>query len=155
MRCVFCDFSDTNVKDSRPSEEGNFIRRRRQCPSCGGRFKTTERVEFRAIKVIKKNGMVRDFDSNKLLKSITVAARKRNISNEAIDKIVHNIIAKIDQYGEGEIYSKTIGELVMLELAKIDHVAYIRYASVYKDFSKPSDFANFIKQLTDEEKKYA
>jgi transcriptional repressor NrdR len=144
MRCPFCSFADTQVKDSRPLEEGGSIKRRRLCPSCGGRFTTFERFELREINVIKRNGVTRPFDSTKLFRSIEVASRKRPIKTEQIEEMVSRIIKKMEKYGEGEIETKIIGELVLEELFNLDHVAYVRYASVYKDFTKASDFRNFI-----------
>jgi len=147
MKCPFCLFLDTQVKDSRPSEDGLYIKRRRQCPSCGGRFTTFERIEHREVKIVKKNGEVRPFDINKLTRSIEVACRKRPVKVEQIEKMVGEIIKKIDKFGEGEVESRIVGELLMEELAKVDEVAYVRYASVYKDFSKSADFGNFIAKI--------
>jgi transcriptional repressor NrdR len=147
MKCPFCSFADSLVKDSRPSEDGGTIKRRRQCPSCGARFTTLERVELRELKVIKRNGDIKLFDVNKIVKSINVATRKRPINHEQVDDIVSKILMKLEKYGEGEVQSKIIGELIMEELSKIDEVAYVRYASVYKDFSKASDFGNFIAKI--------
>lgn len=147
MKCPFCDLKDTQVKDSRPSEDNLLIRRRRFCPSCGGKFKTVERVESKELKVVKRNGQKRDFDPQKLSNSISVATRKRKVSAEDIELIVNSIIKKLEQFGEGEIETKILGEMVMQKLAEIDPVAYIRYASVYKDFSTPKDFAKFIDKL--------
>jgi transcriptional repressor NrdR len=147
MRCPFCDFSDTQVKDSRPTDDGGSIKRRRQCPSCGARFTTFERTESREIKVKKRNGEIRLFDMNKLTRSIEIAIRKRPINTDKLDKITSIIMKKLDRYGEGEVESKVIGQLVMEELAKLDAVACVRYASVYKDFSDSADFAKFIENL--------
>lgn len=147
MKCPFCDLNDTQVKDSRPSLDNLSIRRRRFCPSCGGKFKTMERIETKELRVLKKNGEKRDFDPNKLINSIEVATRKRKLPAEAIETIVNSIIKKLDQYGEGEIETKILGEMVMQKLAELDHVAYIRYASVYKDFADSSDFAKCIEKL--------
>lgn len=150
MKCPFCDFLDTQVKDSRPSEDGSLIKRRRLCVKCGGRFTTFERQETRELKIIKRNGECRPFDSNKLLRSLEVATRKRPIKPEDLEKIVSEIIKKLDQFGEGEVESKIVGQLVMDELAKYDQVAYVRYASVYKDFSKASDFGKLIAEIANE-----
>ena len=147
MKCPFCSFSDTQVKDSRPLEDGVSIKRRRLCPNCGGRFTTFERFELRELRVIKRNGETRLFDSTKLFRSIEVASRKRPITTEQIEEVVSRIIKKMEKYGEGEIESKIIGELIMDELSKLDQVTYVRYASVYKDFSKASDFGNFIAKI--------
>lgn len=148
MKCPFCDLKDTQVKDSRPSEDNILIRRRRYCPSCGGKFKTVERVEAKDLKVIKRDGKKRDFDPQKLANSISVAARKRNVSQNDVETIVNSIIKKLEQFGEGEIETKMLGEMVMQRLAAVDPVAYIRYSSVYKDFSSPKDFAKFIENLS-------
>lgn len=147
MKCPFCDLRDTQVKDSRPSEDNMSIRRRRYCPSCGGRFKTIERAELQEIKVIKKSGDVRDFDPQKLYNSINVAARKRDVSADQVEIIVNSIISKLDRFGEGEIETKILGEMVMQKLMEVDPVSYIRYASVYKDFASAEDFARFIADL--------
>jgi transcriptional repressor NrdR len=144
MKCPFCDFLDTQVKDSRPSDDGLVIKRRRQCPSCGARFTTHERTELRELKIIKKNGEKRPFDDTKILRSISVATRKRPVKAEQADAILSEVIKKLERYGEGEVETRVIGQLVMDELAKIDEVAYVRYASVYKDFANAGDFGNFI-----------
>lgn len=150
MKCPFCDFIDTQVKDSRPSEDGSLIKRRRLCVKCGARFTTFERIEIRELKVIKRNGEKRPFDSSKLLRSLEVATRKRPVAHEELDKIVSSIIKKLEKYGEGEIESSIVGQLVMDELAKVDEVSYVRYASVYKDFSKASDFGKLIAEISND-----
>ena len=147
MKCPFCDFADTQVKDSRPSDDGIAIKRRRQCLSCGARFTTQERLELRELKIVKKDGEIRPFDTSKMVRSIEVATRKRPVTSEQIEMIVSRILKKLEKFGEGEIESKVVGELVMEELAKIDDVAYVRYASVYKDFSKAADFGKFIQGI--------
>ncbi|AIF81098.1 hypothetical protein I862_02675 [endosymbiont of Acanthamoeba sp. UWC8] len=147
MKCPFCGFLDSQVKDSRPSEDGLTIKRRRFCPDCGGRFTTYERIEMRELFVIKKGGDKRLFDPSKLLKSMQVAARKRPVEAEQLEEIVSRITKKLEKYGEGEITSQAVGQLVMNELLKIDQVAYVRYASVYKDFAEASDFGKFIENL--------
>lgn len=152
MRCPFCTFFDTQVKDSRPSDDGLLIKRRRLCPNCGARFTTFERVEMRELKVVKRSGEKRPFDSSKLSRSIGVATRKRPITQEQIEDIVTKIIKKLEQYGEGEVESKVVGQMVMDELSKLDQVAYVRYASVYMDFSKASDFGKFIANIRNEKK---
>ncbi len=151
MKCPFCSFLDTQVKDSRPSDDGLSIKRRRQCPSCGARFTTYERIESREILVQKRNGDVRAFDMNKLIRSIEVAMRKRPVTEGMIDNLASVIFKKLEKYGEGEIQSSVIGQLVMEELAQVDPVACVRYASVYKDFGATSDFANFIKSFEKKE----
>lgn len=150
MKCPFCSFIDSQVKDSRPSEDGLSIKRRRFCPSCGGRFTTFERVEMRELKIVKRSGEVRPFDSNKLTRSIEVATRKRPIKHELIEEVVSRIRKKLEKYGEGEVESRIVGQMVMDELAKLDEVAYVRYASVYMDFSKATDFGPFIANIKKE-----
>jgi len=147
MKCPFCDLNDTQVKDSRPSGDSLSIRRRRYCPSCGGKFKTIERAELQEIKVIKKNGDARDFDPQKLYNSINIAARKRDLSHDQVEMIVNSIISKLDRFGEGEIQTRLLGEMVMQKLMEVDPVSYIRYASVYKDFATAEDFAQFVESL--------
>src|SRR4051812_46043096 len=149
MKCPFCSFPDSQVKDSRPSDDGLSIKRRRLCINCGARFTTFERIENRELRVIKRSGEIRPFDSSKVLRSIEVACRKRPVTHEQIDEIVSRITKKLEKYGEGEVESKVIGQIVMDELSKIDHVAYIRYASVYMDFTKASDFSKCIDNLDD------
>ncbi len=148
MKCPFCGFADSQVKDSRQADDGITIKRRRQCPSCGARFTTHERLENRELKIVKKNGNIRLFDIDKLKKSIEIATRKRRVTQEQIENIVSIIMKKLDQYTEGEVESRIIGELVMHELSKLDEVAYVRYASVYKDFENAEDFGRFIANLT-------
>jgi transcriptional repressor NrdR len=147
MKCPFCGFLDSQVKDSRPSDDGLTIKRRRFCPDCGGRFTTYERIVMKDIFIIKRNGERRPFDPAKLLKSMQVPARKRPVTNEQLEGIVSKITKKLEKFGEGEITSQAVGQLVMNELAKIDQVAYVRYASVYKDFAEASDFGKFIENL--------
>jgi transcriptional repressor NrdR len=147
MKCQFCGFLDTQVKDSRPSDDGLAIKRRRQCPSCGGRFTTLERIENREIRIVKRNGEIRPFDINKVIRSIEVAVRKRNIDADTIDSLASRIMKKLERYSDGEIQSQVVGQLVMEELAQLDEVACVRYASVYMDFSKATDFGKFIADL--------
>ncbi|MBP9791723.1 MAG: transcriptional repressor NrdR [Rickettsiales bacterium] len=147
MRCPFCLTDDTQVKDSRQSADGRFVKRRRYCTKCDSRFTTHERIEHREIIVIKKDGHKRLFDRDKLLKAIYVAVRKRDIDNDQIELLVDNIIKDIEQSGESEVKSKKIGEAVMMALAKLDQVAYVRFASVYHDFSEAKDFEEFLSKL--------
>jgi len=144
MRCPFCGEIDTQVKDSRPTDDKSAIRRRRFCPSCASRFTTFERVQLRDLVVIKKNGERRDFDRDKLYRSLSVALRKRPISMEQIEKVVNAIQRKLESSGEGEIPSAEIGELVMEYLKDLDQVGYVRYASVYRDFDEAKDFGEFV-----------
>ena len=134
MRCPFCGKDDTQVKDSRASDDGGSIRRRRLCTSCGSRFTTFERIQLRDLTVIKRNGKKIPFERDKLLKSMLMALRKRQTEDDAIERAVNGIVRQLESYGENDIQSKLIGELVMNALAEIDNVAYIRYASVYRDF---------------------
>lgn len=152
MKCPFCDFSDTQVKDSRPSEDSSTIKRRRMCIQCGGRFTTLERLELREIMVKKRNGEVKPFEENKVLRSLQVATRKRPVTADQLERIVSEIMKKIDRFGEGEVESRLIGKLVMEELAKVDQVAYVRYASVYKEFAKATDFGKFIAKIANAKK---
>ena len=146
MRCPFCGKDDTQVKDSRASEDGSSIRRRRLCTSCGSRFTTFERIQLRDLTVIKRNGKKIPFERDKLLKSMLMALRKRQTEDDAIERAVNGIVRQLESYGENDIQSKLIGELVMNALAEIDNVAYIRYASVYRDFREACDFVKFVEQ---------
>ena len=141
MRCPFCAHEDSQVKDSRPSEDGAAIRRRRQCEACGARFTTFERVQLRDLTVVKKTGEREPFDRSKLERSIAIACRKRDIAPERIERLVSSIQRQLETRGD-EVQAVHIGEAVMAGLNAIDHVAYIRFASVYKDFSEPGDFAD-------------
>ena len=146
MRCPFCGKDDTQVKDSRASDDGGSIRRRRLCTSCGSRFTTFERIQLRDLTVIKRNGKKIPFERDKLLKSMLMALRKRQTEDDAIERAVNGIVRQLESYGENDIHSKLIGELVMNALAEIDNVAYIRYASVYRDFREAEDFGKFVEQ---------
>lgn len=148
MRCPFCGFEDTQVKDSRPAEEGASIRRRRFCPKCDSRFTTFERVQIRELTVVKKDGIRKVFDRNKLTHSIDIAVRKRPVTPEQVDMLVNNIVRKLESTGENEFSSNVIGEYVMEALADLDKVAYIRFASVYKDFSEATDFGDFVSKIS-------
>lgn len=140
MRCPFCAHEDSQVKDSRPSEDSTAIRRRRQCEACGARFTTFERVQLRELTVVKKSGDREPFDRGKLERSIAIACRKRDVTSERIDRLISSIQRQLETRGD-EVSTTQIGEAVMDSLKAIDHVAYIRFASVYKDFSEPGDFA--------------
>ena len=140
MRCPFCAHEDSQVKDSRPSEDATAIRRRRQCEACGARFTTFERVQLRDLTVVKKDGKREPFDRDKLARAIGHACRKRDVSAERIDRLISSIQRQLETRGD-EVTTSQIGEAVMDSLKTIDHVAYIRFASVYKDFSDPNDFA--------------
>lgn len=149
MRCPFCAHDDTQVKDSRPTEDNTAIRRRRQCESCGGRFTTFERVQLREVTVIKSGGKREGFDRSKIEQSVTLAVRKRGIEQERIDQLVSGIQRQVETSGDGEVPSSRIGEMVMDGLRQIDSVAYIRFASVYRDFSEARDFEEFASQVRD------
>lgn len=151
MRCPFCGFEDTQVKDSRPVEDGAVIRRRRQCPHCGARFTTLERVQLRELVVVKKDGRRVPFDRDKLARSLRIATRKRGIDEDQIERIVNRIVRELERSGEAEVPSTRIGELAMAQLARLDHVAYVRFASVYKDFATARDFEEFIRDLPERE----
>ena len=147
MRCPFCGNADTQVKDSRPAEDNVAIRRRRFCPSCGGRFTTYERVQLRDLVVLKSNGRREDFDRDKLARSVRIAMQKRPIESERIDQMISGIVRRLESMGETDIPSKVIGEIVMETLARIDTVAYVRFASVYKNFQAADDFDRFVSEL--------
>ncbi len=152
MRCPFCGHDDTQVKDSRPTEDNSAIRRRRFCPACGSRFTTFERVQLRELVVVKKNGQRAPFDRDKLLRSILIAVRKRPISEERVERIVNSITRRLESSGESEIPSSQIGQLVMEALASLDPVAYVRFASVYKNFRETRDFEQFLETLSPQER---
>ncbi len=147
MHCPFCGHEDTQVKDSRPTEDGAAIRRRRSCGNCGQRFTTIERVQLRELTVIKSNGRRVAFDRDKLARSIRVAVRKRPIDDERVERIVNGIVRQLEASGDNEIPSKQIGELVMDTLKELDQVAYVRFASVYRDFREARDFQDFVGSL--------
>jgi len=147
MRCPFCASEDTQVKDSRPSEDNTAIRRRRMCASCGARFTTFERVQLRELTVIKKSGRRIPFDREKLERSINIALRKRPVEPERIERLVSGLVRQLESLGESEISSDTIGKLVMEGLERIDTVAYVRFASVYKNFREAADFGAFVGEM--------
>ncbi len=149
MRCPFCGHDDTQVKDSRPAEEGGAIRRRRFCASCSQRFTTVERVQLRDLFVVKADGRRVGFDREKLGRSITIALRKRPVEEDRIERVVSSIVRQLEASGETDIPSKQIGELVMDTLKAIDEVAYVRFASVYRDFREARDFQSFLGSLED------
>jgi len=148
MRCPFCSHNDTQVKDSRVSEDGYTIRRRRCCPKCGARFTTMEHIQMRDLVVVKKNDVRVPFDREKLYKSLLLALSKRQVEPDKVDQLVNRIVRQLEGLNEQEIKSSTIGELVMTELLALDKVAYVRYASVYKNFTNPEDFEEFVANLT-------
>jgi transcriptional repressor NrdR len=144
MRCPFCGKDDTQVKDSRPTDDSQAIRRRRHCPHCGARFTTFERVQLRELTVVKEHGKREPFDRDKVLRSMQIALRKRPVDADNLERVVNGIVRKLESTGENEVHSHLIGQEVMTALAKIDQVAYVRYASVYKDFHEARDFEEFI-----------
>ncbi|MBB5689670.1 transcriptional repressor NrdR [Roseomonas alkaliterrae] len=147
MKCPFCGAEDTQVKDSRPAEDGAAIRRRRACASCGARFTTFERVQLREITVLKTDGRRVPFDREKLARSIRVACRKRPVDEDRIERLVNSIQRRLETEGETEIPSRKIGEIVMESLRELDQVAYVRFASVYRNFSEAKDFQAFLGEL--------
>lgn len=147
MRCPFCGNIDTQVKDSRPAEDHVSIRRRRFCPACGGRFTTYERVQLRDLVVVKKSGKREAFDRDKLERSIRIALQKRPIEPDRIDQMVSGIVRRLESLGETDVPSDAIGQIVMETLARIDTVAYVRFASVYKNFQAADDFEDFVSEL--------
>ncbi len=143
MRCPFCSHAETQVKDSRPTDDSSAIRRRRQCEACNGRFTTFERIQLRELTVLKSEGRRETFEREKLERSLSIACRKRPVDSGQIDRLVTSIQRQLETMGEAEIPSSRIGELVMDALHELDSVAYIRFASVYKDFSEAKDFEAF------------
>jgi len=146
VRCPFCGSDDTAVKDSRSAEDNNAVRRRRLCNNCGARFTTFERAQLRDIIVVKRNGKRVLFDREKIVRTVNLALRKRPVNEEQIDQMVSSIVRQVESAGEAEIESSRVGDMVMEALKAIDPVGYVRYASVYKDFTDPGDFAKFIEE---------
>ena len=144
MRCPFCGSEESQVKDSRPSEDGAAIRRRRLCPECQGRFTTFERVQLRELTILKRSGRRTPFERDKLARSIAIAIRKRPVDPERIERMISTIVRQLESMGETELPSSAVGELVMKQLKALDDVAYVRYASVYRDFRETTDFAKFL-----------
>ena len=151
MRCPSCGSLDTQVKDSRPTEDSAVIRRRRVCLACNFRFTTFERVQLRELTVIKRNGRRVPFDRDKLLRSVQIALRKRPVDPERIDQMVSRIVRELESMGESEVSSETIGEIVMEQLRALDDVAYVRFASVYRNFREAKDFEAVLDELSAEE----
>jgi len=147
MRCPFCSNQDSQVKDSRPTEDNTAIRRRRICDQCSSRFTTFERIQLRDLIIIKTNSQKEVFDRDKMFRSISLALRKRNINQETIEKVVNAIVRKLENSGETEIKSNLIGEYIMDALSHLDQVAYVRFASVYKNFREVKDFEDFLGKL--------
>jgi len=151
MRCPFCGSEDTQVKDSRPPEDNGAIRRRRFCAECGQRVTTVERVQLRELTVVKTDGRRVPFDRDKLARSIRISLRKRPIQEERIERIVNSIVRQLEASGESDVASKQIGELVMDTLKELDKVAYVRFASVYRNFREAKDFEDFVGGLAEAE----
>ncbi|HEY5299732.1 MAG TPA: transcriptional regulator NrdR [Acetobacteraceae bacterium] len=147
MHCPFCGHDDTQVKDSRPTDDGAAIRRRRFCASCGQRFTTIERVQLRELTVVKSDGRRVPFDRDKLARSIRVALRKRPIQEERVERIVNGVVRQLEASGDADVTTRQIGELVMETLKEVDAVAYVRFASVYRDFREAKDFGDFVGTL--------
>lgn len=148
MRCPYCGNEDTQVKDSRPTEDNTAIRRRRFCAACGGRFTTFERVQLRELTIIKTSGRRVPFDRDKLMRSVQVAMRKRPVEQERIERMVSGIVRRLESMGESEIPSSVIGKLVMEGLSSLDAVAYVRFASVYRNFREAKDFEDILGELS-------
>jgi len=146
MRCPYCGCENTQVKDSRPTEENQSIRRRRNCEDCGGRFTTFERVQLRELTILKRSGRRTPFERDKLARSVSIAIRKRSIDPERVERMISTIVRQLESMGETELPSSAIGELVMAQLKALDDVAYVRYASVYRDFRETQDFAQFLSE---------
>ena len=148
MRCPYCSKSETQVKDSRPSEDGSAIRRRRHCPDCGGRFTTFERVQLRELQVVKRSGRRVPFDRDKLMRSVQIALRKRPVDPDLIERMVSGIVRQLESTGETDISAQSIGNLVMEALRTLDDVAYVRFASVYRNFREAKDFEEVLGELS-------
>ena len=149
MRCPFCSNQDSQVKDSRPTEDNTAIRRRRICDQCGSRLTTFERIQLRDLIVLKTNGKKEVFDRDKMFRSLSLALRKRNIDQEKIEKIVNAIVRKLENFGDTEVKTTLIGEYIMEALSHLDQIAYVRFASVYKNFREVKDFEDFLDNLED------
>jgi transcriptional repressor NrdR len=148
MRCPYCSNPDTQVKDSRPSEDNTAIRRRRVCPDCGGRFTTFERVQLRELTVVKRSGRRVPFDRDKLMRSVQVALRKRSVDPERVERMVNGIVRQLESSGESDVQAETIGRLAMEGLRNLDEVAYVRFASVYRNFKDSEDFKTALGELS-------
>jgi len=151
LHCPYCSNSDTQVKDSRSTEDGNAIRRRRICSGCGGRFTTFERVQLKELMVLKKSGKRVPLDRDKLSRSVSTATRKRDLDIDKLDKMISGIVRQLESQSEGDITTDQIGKLVMEGLKQVDEVAYVRFASVYKDFQEAKDFEGFLSELEEDD----
>ncbi|PKQ08577.1 MAG: transcriptional regulator NrdR [Alphaproteobacteria bacterium HGW-Alphaproteobacteria-12] len=148
MRCPYCSNEDTQVKDSRPTEDNTAIRRRRFCAACGGRFTTFERVQLRELTIIKSNGRRVPFDRDKLMRSVQIAMRKRPVEQERIERMVSGIVRRLESMGESEIPSSMVGTMIMEGLSSLDAIAYVRFASVYRNFREVKDFEEILGELS-------
>jgi transcriptional repressor NrdR len=153
MRCPYCMNADTQVKDSRPTEDSSVIRRRRECPDCGGRFTTFERVQLRELTIVKNTGRKVPFDRDKLMRSVQIALRKRPVEPERIERMVSGIVRRLESEGESEISAKRLGEMVMEGLYALDQVGYVRFASVYRNFREAKDFEEFLGEMSNPTKR--
>ena len=151
MRCPYCGSLDTQVKDSRPADDNTSIRRRRVCPDCGGRFTTFERVQLRELTVVKRSGRRMAFDRDKLSRSVHIALRKRPVPEDRIERLINGIVRQLEASSDGDVSSEQIGELIMEGLKGLDSVAYVRFASVYRNFREPKDFHDVLGELKGEE----
>ena len=147
MRCPFCGHEDTQVKDSRPTEDNTSIRRRRACPNCGGRFTTFERIQMRELTVVKRNGQRVPFERDNLARSMAIALRNRPVEPDRVDRVINGIVRRLVSLGEQEVPSSVVGEMIMEALSGLDSVAYVRFASVYKNFQAADDFDKFVQEL--------
>ena len=150
MQCPFCNNQETQVRDSRPTEENSAIRRRRQCLACGGRFTTFERIQMRDLTVVKRSGKSAPFDRDKLMRSVDISVRKRNIDPDVIERMVTGIVRQLESTGETDIPSNLIGSLIMAALREVDMVSYVRFASVYRSFQDPLEFSEEVNRLSDD-----
>jgi transcriptional repressor NrdR len=148
MRCPYCGSDDTQVKDSRPAEDNTSIRRRRVCPDCGGRFTTFERIQLRELTVVKRSGRRVPFDRDKLMRSVEIAVRKRNVDPDRVDRMVNGVVRQLESIGDNEVTAEQIGNLVMEGLKRLDDVAYVRFASVYRNFREAKDFEAVLDELS-------
>ncbi len=151
MRCPFCAHEDTQVKDSRPTEDNTVIRRRRHCPACNARFTTFERVQLRDLTIVKSSGRRETFDREKLKRSVAIALRKRPVDDDRLERMISSLVRQLEASGQTEFPSDQLGEMVMEMLADLDQVAYVRFASVYRDFREARDFEEFVGQLSEQD----
>ncbi len=151
MRCPYCGNNDTQVKDSRPAEDNTTIRRRRYCPACAGRFTTYERIQLRELTIIKRSGRRVPFDRDKLMRSVQIALRKRPVEPERVERMINGIVRRLENQGENDIQAESVGHLIMEGLRALDDVAYVRFASVYRNFRETKDFENLIDELSGED----